>query len=83
MAYDLDPVVPRSDTADLTITVLDDNDNAPMFDAPIYQQEVVENTAVVSIVVTAMDSDIGDNGKITYSIFSGNSGQTFVIGMLN
>ena len=83
MAYDLDQTLPQSNTAELTITVLDDNDNAPVFSAPIYEQEVVENVATVSIAVTATDDDIGDNGKIEYSILEGNNGETFVIGMFN
>ena len=83
MAYDLDQSLPRSNTVELSITVLDDNDNTPLFSAPIYEQEVIENTATVSIVVAAMDQDIENNGKIEYSIIEGNSGETFVIGKVN
>ena len=43
----------------------------------------MENVATVSIVVTATDDDIKDNGKVEYSILEGNSGETFVIGMFN
>ena len=83
MAYDLDQSLPQSNTVELSITVLDVNDNTPTFSAPIYEQEVVENVATVSIVVSAVDDDIGNNGEIEYSILEGNNGETFVIGMIN
>ncbi|XP_040928635.1 protocadherin beta-16-like isoform X23 [Betta splendens] len=59
-----------SGTMQILITVLDANDNAPVFTQPIYKGTVAENAAEGTIVatVTASDADDGLNGKITYSI---------------
>ncbi|XP_035858684.1 protocadherin beta-16-like isoform X41 [Sander lucioperca] len=59
-----------SGTMQILITVLDANDNAPVFTQPIYKGTVAENAAKGTIVTTvsASDADHGLNGKITYSI---------------
>ncbi|XP_070819457.1 protocadherin beta-16-like [Chaetodon trifascialis] len=59
-----------SGTMQILITVLDVNDNAPVFTQPIYKGTVAENAAKGTIVTTvsASDADHGLNGKITYSI---------------
>ncbi|XP_036069783.1 protocadherin beta-16 isoform X23 [Oryzias melastigma] len=59
-----------SGTAQILITVLDANDNAPAFTKPVYKATVPENSAKGTIVtrVSASDADDGLNGKITYSI---------------
>ncbi|XP_034740298.1 protocadherin beta-16-like, partial [Etheostoma cragini] len=59
-----------SGTMQIIITVLDVNDNAPVFTQPIYKGTVAENAAKGTIVTTvsASDADNGLNGKITYSI---------------
>ncbi|XP_042275339.1 protocadherin beta-16-like [Thunnus maccoyii] len=59
-----------SGTMQILITVLDANDNAPVFTQPIYKGTVYENAAKGTIVTTisASDADHGLNGKITYSI---------------
>ncbi|XP_010773317.1 protocadherin beta-16-like [Notothenia coriiceps] len=59
-------------TMQILITVLDANDNAPVFTQPIYKASIEENAAVGTVVVTvtATDSDQGSNGRITYSISS-------------
>nr|XP_033948822.1 protocadherin beta-16-like [Pseudochaenichthys georgianus] len=59
-----------SGTMQILITVLDVNDNAPVFTHPIYKGSVAENAAKGTIVntVSASDADHGLNGKITYSI---------------
>ncbi|XP_061755819.1 protocadherin gamma-B4-like isoform X16 [Nerophis ophidion] len=59
-------------TMQILITVLDANDNAPVFTQHIYKASVEENAPVGTIVVkvTATDADHGSNGKITYSISS-------------
>ncbi|KAM3867166.1 protocadherin beta-16-like [Diretmus argenteus] len=61
-----------SGTMQILITVLDVNDNAPVFTQPVYKASVKENTAVGAVVltVTATDADHGSNGRITYSISS-------------
>ncbi|XP_036933392.1 protocadherin beta-16-like isoform X27 [Acanthopagrus latus] len=59
-------------TMQILITVLDANDNAPVFTQPIYKASIQENAAVGTVVatVTATDADHGPNGRITYSISS-------------
>ena len=61
----------RSSQAVINISVSDENDNAPVFDAPSYSGSVAENTLSSNvIVVQATDSDSGSNSEIDYSIFS-------------
>ncbi|XP_047441100.1 protocadherin gamma-A11-like isoform X21 [Mugil cephalus] len=57
-------------TMQIHITVLDANDNAPVFTQPIYKATVRENAPAGTVVatVTATDADDGSNGRITYSI---------------
>ncbi|XP_075960084.1 protocadherin beta-16-like [Anarhichas minor] len=59
-----------SGTMQILITVLDVNDNAPVFTQPIYKGSVAENAAKGTIVstVSASDADHKLNGKVTYSI---------------
>ncbi|XP_063046159.1 protocadherin beta-16-like [Engraulis encrasicolus] len=59
-----------SGTAEIQITVLDANDNAPVFTQAIYKTSVVENSPrdAVLTTVTASDADLGSNGKIAYTI---------------
>ena len=79
-ATDLDPVQPLSSIATLTLTIIDINDNNPTFSQPIYyDNDIVENTIIISIPVTATDNDVGNNSVITYSIAEGNKGSTFLI----
>ncbi|KAM4586902.1 protocadherin beta-16-like [Fundulus diaphanus] len=59
-----------SGTMLIVITVLDANDNAPVFTQKTYKATVTENSAIGTIVatVTASDADDGPNSKILYSI---------------
>nr|XP_033783549.1 protocadherin gamma-A4-like [Geotrypetes seraphini] len=61
-----DPV--RSGTAQITIHVLDANDNAPLFTQSVYKvtvrENVPEDTAVV--VINATDMDKGIHSEVTY-----------------
>ncbi|XP_034036967.1 protocadherin gamma-A2-like isoform X18 [Thalassophryne amazonica] len=59
-----------SGTMQIIITVLDANDNAPVFTQRTYKATVTENSSTGTIVatVTASDADHGSYGKITYSI---------------
>ncbi|XP_007565967.1 protocadherin gamma-B1-like [Poecilia formosa] len=59
-----------SGTMLVVITVLDANDNAPVFTQQIYKASVIENSPQGTIVttVTASDADEGSNSKIRYSI---------------
>uniref|UniRef100_A0A3B5L7J7 Cadherin domain-containing protein n=1 Tax=Xiphophorus couchianus TaxID=32473 RepID=A0A3B5L7J7_9TELE len=61
---------PRSGTLNVSVTVLDINDNRPSFSQDVYQVQIYENASVGTIVtrVNATDPDEGTNGEIEYSI---------------
>lgn len=67
--------------AKVFVTVCDHNDHVPEITTKIIQGKVYETAAVGSNVVTvyATDRDLGDNGRIIYSIISGNIGGVFSI----
>ncbi|XP_040297313.1 LOW QUALITY PROTEIN: protocadherin gamma-C5-like [Bufo bufo] len=60
---------PRSGTTQITVNVLDINDNAPVFDLSHYKISVLENIPLNSIIIhlNATDLDDGSNGEILYS----------------
>ncbi|XP_043837812.1 protocadherin gamma-A2 isoform X24 [Dromiciops gliroides] len=62
-----DPVL--SGTVRIRVTVLDANDNAPVFTQPVYHVSVPENVQVGTTLlrVNATDGDEGINGEVTYS----------------
>lgn len=64
--------VPRSDTVTVQISLLDANDNRPVFSSQEYDGYIPENTAPGAsiITVTAADPDQGDRGQVEYSIFN-------------
>uniref|UniRef100_A0A672H9K0 FAT atypical cadherin 3b n=1 Tax=Salarias fasciatus TaxID=181472 RepID=A0A672H9K0_SALFA len=70
-----------SSQVDLTILVLDVNDNAPVFQRRDYAVTVPEDVAVGTEVmrVLATSADIGPNAEITYTIRSGNELRKFSI----
>ncbi|XP_051810396.1 protocadherin gamma-A11-like [Acanthochromis polyacanthus] len=74
-----------SGTMLILITVLDANDNAPVFTQQTYKATVTENSSKGTVVaaVTASDADQGSNSKITYSITDtiGNIRNMFEINM--
>ncbi|KAM4554654.1 protocadherin gamma-A11-like isoform 17-T17 [Odontesthes bonariensis] len=59
----------RSGTAIIHVTVLDANDNAPLFSQDVYKASLPENSPLDTVVVTvsATDADAGPNGDITYN----------------
>lgn len=61
-------------TATVLITVLDVNDNPPVFSSPEYHVHVRESIPIGSHIteVSAKDCDGGANAEITYAIISGN-----------
>ncbi|KAM8848074.1 uncharacterized protein ACB058_011858 [Synchiropus picturatus] len=63
----------RSGTMEIHITVLDINDNAPVFTQTVYKASVKENSPPGTLVtkVSASDADKGSNGDVSYVI--GNS----------
>ncbi|XP_060766332.1 protocadherin alpha-4-like [Neoarius graeffei] len=59
----------RSGSVNITIAVVDINDNAPVFDRQVYSVTLEENIEFGSSVVKlhATDLDLGANGQVVYS----------------
>ncbi|CAL9702829.1 unnamed protein product [Knipowitschia caucasica] len=79
-AYAVDRGVPPQRTpVHIQVTVLDVNDNAPVFPADDFEVLVKENSAVGSVVaqITASDPDEGANAQIMYQIVEGNIPEIF------
>ncbi|XP_027134083.1 protocadherin gamma-A4 isoform X30 [Larimichthys crocea] len=59
----------RSGTVKIHVSVLDANDNAPVFTQSSYKASVLENVLrdTVIIRVSAVDADQGYNGNVTYA----------------
>ncbi|XP_062902616.1 protocadherin Fat 4 isoform X2 [Mobula hypostoma] len=70
---------PLSSSMDITVIVLDVNDNPPVFQQVLYEVEISENTlsGIDLIQVTAADLDEGTNGQVRYHIVSGNLNNDF------
>uniref|UniRef100_A0A8C5DQI2 Cadherin domain-containing protein n=1 Tax=Gouania willdenowi TaxID=441366 RepID=A0A8C5DQI2_GOUWI len=60
----------RSGTVVIHVTVLDANDNAPVFSQSVYKASLPENSPLDTLVITvsATDADEGINGDITYDL---------------
>ncbi|CAF93465.1 unnamed protein product [Tetraodon nigroviridis] len=58
----------RSGTVVIHVTVLDANDNAPVFSQSVYKSSLPENSPLDTLVITvsAADADEGVNSEITY-----------------
>uniref|UniRef100_A0A7N8YCI1 Protocadherin-16 n=1 Tax=Mastacembelus armatus TaxID=205130 RepID=A0A7N8YCI1_9TELE len=65
----------------VSITLLDINDNLPLFEHSIYRTAVwegqVHNTYIMQVL--ASDADSGMNGQVEYSIVSGNHNEAFIL----
>lgn len=59
----------------VAVSVLDVNDNAPVFNPSIYQRNISESTLVGSAIIRVLASDLdsGHNGNLTFAIASGNT----------
>jgi hypothetical protein len=70
---------PRSRTVRVDITVLDVNDNAPVFTQNIYSADLAVDFPVGGLVLTvaANDADSGSNAHLTYTLF--NASQYFQV----
>ncbi|XP_026528519.1 cadherin-23, partial [Notechis scutatus] len=71
-----------SATTTVYVTILDENDNPPVFQQQQYEVTLDEGLGTwnaVLITISAMDQDEGLNGTITYAITEGNIMNTFHI----
>ncbi|ESN94628.1 hypothetical protein HELRODRAFT_69097, partial [Helobdella robusta] len=70
--------LPLSGTLLIEVAVLDENDNRPKFNRPIYEANITENAAYQTVVVqvSATDADVGDNGRVFYG-FPSNGMSTY------
>ncbi|XP_064181975.1 protocadherin gamma-C5-like isoform X5 [Anguilla rostrata] len=61
---------PLTTQTEITVTILDVNDNPPVFSQPSYTVYVKENGAPGALLfsVSASDPDLGENAKMSYSI---------------
>uniref|UniRef100_A0A8C3YIK2 Cadherin domain-containing protein n=1 Tax=Catagonus wagneri TaxID=51154 RepID=A0A8C3YIK2_9CETA len=61
----------RSSTVHIRVTVLDTNDNAPVFAQPVYRVKVPENVPPGTrlLTVSASDPDEGTNGEVAYKFW--------------
>nr|XP_012234819.1 PREDICTED: cadherin-related tumor suppressor [Linepithema humile] len=72
---------PKLSSTTVTIMVLDENDNSPVFDSGQYFATVAENASIGASVlqVSAKDRDEGANGRVRYSIATGDDNRDFII----
>ena len=70
--------IPRSSSANITVYILDANDNSPIFTNASYTFSVLENRPVGTFVgsVKANDDDLGQNAELLYSLTEGNANFT-------
>lgn len=68
----------------LSINILDENDNSPLFSLPYTSASVLEEESppVYVTSVKAVDADSGENSRVTYTITSGNDKDDFSIDTL-
>uniref|UniRef100_A0A3Q3CBP0 Cadherin domain-containing protein n=1 Tax=Haplochromis burtoni TaxID=8153 RepID=A0A3Q3CBP0_HAPBU len=73
----------RSGTVNIEITVLDVNDNPPVFNQSLYKATVAENAPIGTYITTvnASDADSGSNGLVSYTFSNvkGKSAEKFEI----
>ncbi|XP_056373078.1 protocadherin gamma-C5-like isoform X15 [Hyla sarda] len=60
---------PKSGSTQITVMVLDINDNAPVFDQSSYKVSVLENIPLNTVIIRLNATDLDDsaNGEISYS----------------
>jgi len=71
----------RNASVTVDVTILDLNDNQPVFTNSTYLTQTLENTSLLTTLLTvrAFDIDFGENGDFVYSIVSGNDSSFFAI----
>ncbi|XP_037660334.1 cadherin-23 isoform X1 [Choloepus didactylus] len=71
-----------SATTHVYVTIMDENDNVPMFQQPHYEVLLDEGPDTVNaslVTIQALDPDEGPNGTVAYAIIAGNILNTFRI----
>ena len=65
----------------MKITVVDANNHSPVFSVKNYAFSVSENVSGLKVIgyVSAADDDLGDNGRVTYNITSGDGKHLFTV----
>ena len=73
--------MPLTTIEDLKIVVQDANDHEPLFSQSMYNAEVDENNFIRAFVVatSAIDRDIGPNGRIMYKIEDEEANELFIL----
>ncbi|KAL2077323.1 hypothetical protein ACEWY4_026827 [Coilia grayii] len=76
---------PRSGTTKIVVSVIDVNDNIPVFSKPLYKAQIHENVLPGTSVITvqANDLDEGINGEIMYSVVSQDSSDELNVFTIN
>lgn len=74
-------VPPRSSVSELSVRVLDVNDNIPKFSKDLYEATFDENSGIGLPVVrvSATDRDLGPNGAVSYWIVDSNATKWFEV----
>uniref|UniRef100_A0A1I8PJD7 Cadherin-related tumor suppressor n=1 Tax=Stomoxys calcitrans TaxID=35570 RepID=A0A1I8PJD7_STOCA len=72
---------PKTTKSQIYVKILDENDNAPIFDPKQYTASVAENASIGAMVlqVSATDIDDGANGRVRFSIVGGDDNRDFMI----
>ncbi|KAI8798662.1 protocadherin-7 [Biomphalaria glabrata] len=72
-------------TLSVMVSVLDVNDNSPIFIQPLFNFSIWETTTVASVVgsINATDSDAGENGRVSYQFSSLTSSKVLQLFALN
>ena len=62
--------IPLTTASSIEVQVTDANDHTPVFTSQVYSTAIGENNALETFIaqLQATDSDIGDNGQITYEV---------------
>eukprot|EP00794_Sanderia_malayensis_P006804 gene6804-7572_t len=72
---------PREALSNITVFVRDSNDNSPVISQHKASISLLENTTIGTEIMqfVAIDQDAGENGRISFSIYSGNKNGSFSI----
>ncbi|XP_064092540.1 cadherin-related tumor suppressor-like [Macrobrachium nipponense] len=72
---------PNAHTLTISLRVIDENDNSPIFDPKQYSASVPENASIgLSVLqVSATDADESLNGRVRYTIVAGDKNRDFSI----